>query len=29
LKGSPPSARCARCAGLFRVAWDEWFVANA
>jgi hypothetical protein len=28
LKGSPPHARCARCAGVFRVAWDEWFVAN-
>jgi len=29
LKGNPPTARCARCAGLFRVAWDEWFGANA
>lgn len=29
LKGSPPSARCPRCAGSFRVAWDEWFVQPA
>jgi hypothetical protein len=26
LKGSPPNTRCARCNGIFRIAWDEWFV---
>jgi hypothetical protein len=29
LKGSPPSARCGRCAGFFRVAWDEWVEQTA
>jgi hypothetical protein len=26
LKGGPPTLRCPRCHGVFRVAWDEWFV---
>ncbi len=26
LKGSPQRLRCPRCNGLFRVAWEEWFI---
>ncbi len=28
MKGSPPSLKCPRCDGLFRVAWDEWFIGT-
>ena len=28
LKGDTPTLRCPRCDGLFRVAWDEWFVGT-
>ena len=26
LQGSPQRLLCPRCAGLFRVAWEEWFI---
>jgi hypothetical protein len=26
LQGSPPRLPCPRCKGLFRVAWEEWFI---
>lgn len=28
LKQSDHTLRCPRCAGLFRVAWDEWFLTR-
>jgi len=27
LAGNPQVLRCARCNGIFRVAWEEWFLA--
>lgn len=29
LKGSPRSLRCARCGGVFKVAWEEWLIGQA
>jgi hypothetical protein len=29
LAGNPQVLRCARCNGIFRVAWEEWFLAAA
>lgn len=28
LMGNPQALRCARCQGLFRVAWEEWFIGG-
>jgi hypothetical protein len=28
LMGNPQMLRCARCKGLFRVAWEEWFLSG-
>ena len=27
LVGNPHTLRCARCSGVFQVAWEEWFLA--
>ena len=29
LAGNPQVLRCARCNGIFRVAWEEWFLSGA
>ncbi len=29
LIGAPQTLRCARCKGLFRVGWEEWFLAES
>ena len=29
LMGNPHTLRCARCGGLFRVGWEEWFLAGS
>ncbi|PYP49344.1 MAG: hypothetical protein DMD45_14825 [Gemmatimonadetes bacterium] len=26
VRGSPQSLRCPRCAGIYKVGWEEWFI---
>jgi len=28
VRGAPQSKRCPRCHGVFRVAWDDWFIGT-